>query len=213
VAELEYLEVQDRLASLGRHAPLSGNPPRVEPHRLGQRLPTAIQATAGGRFRNSSPITRGPAGRTLPPSPLPSPRRPTAHDEPPTWENTPHMSAGSRYGPTPAAADGRADQPPVAGPRAQEQQCPPTPNPGDRPHAEPTTSAAAPFELAGSSTSALATLPEVLTVREAAAILRVGRNQLHQAVGRGQLRAVRIGRSIRIPKQALVDLLASATPH
>jgi excisionase family DNA binding protein len=52
----------------------------------------------------------------------------------------------------------------------------------------------------------------VLTVREAAAILRVGRNQLYQAVERGQLRAVRIGRSIRIPKQALLDLLAHGIP-
>jgi excisionase family DNA binding protein len=39
--------------------------------------------------------------------------------------------------------------------------------------------------------------PEVLTAREAAAILRVGRNQLYQAVARGQLGAIRIGRSIR----------------
>jgi excisionase family DNA binding protein len=53
-------------------------------------------------------------------------------------------------------------------------------------------------------------LPEVLTAREAAAILRVGRNQLYQAVARGELGAIRIGRSIRIPKQALVALLASA---
>jgi len=67
------------------------------------------------------------------------------------------------------------------------------------------------LDLAGSSTSALATLPEVLTAREAAAILRVGRNQLYQAVGRGELGAVRIGRSIRIPKQALLDLLAAAS--
>jgi excisionase family DNA binding protein len=54
------------------------------------------------------------------------------------------------------------------------------------------------------------TLPEVLTVREAAAILRVGRNQLYQAVTRGELGAVRIGRSIRIPKHALLDLLTAA---
>jgi excisionase family DNA binding protein len=54
-------------------------------------------------------------------------------------------------------------------------------------------------------------LAEVLTVREAAAILRVGRNQLYQAVERGQLRAVRIGRSIRIPKQALLDLLTNGS--
>jgi excisionase family DNA binding protein len=68
------------------------------------------------------------------------------------------------------------------------------------------------LDLAGSSTTTLATLPEVLTVREAAAILRVGRNQLYQAVTRGQLGAVRIGRSIRIPKHALLDLLAAAGP-
>jgi excisionase family DNA binding protein len=68
------------------------------------------------------------------------------------------------------------------------------------------------LDRAGSSTSTLATLPEVLTVSEAAAILRVGRNQLYQAVTRGELNAIRIGRSIRIPKQALLDLLAAAAP-
>jgi excisionase family DNA binding protein len=52
----------------------------------------------------------------------------------------------------------------------------------------------------------------VLTAREAAAILRVGRNQLYQAVARGQLGAIRIGRSIRIPRHALVALLASTGP-
>jgi excisionase family DNA binding protein len=126
----------------------------------------------------------------------------------PTWEDTPHLGAGPRYGPTPAA-NGRPDQPPpTAAPPAQEHLWPPTPDPGARPHTSPT----APLDLAGSSTSATATLPGVLTAREAAAILRVGRNQLYQAVARGQLGAVRIGRSIRIPKQALLDLLASASP-
>ena len=67
------------------------------------------------------------------------------------------------------------------------------------------------MELAGAFTSGLAMLPEVLTAREAAAILRVGRNQLYQAVGRGELGAIRIGRSIRIPKQALLELLAAAS--
>jgi excisionase family DNA binding protein len=132
---------------------------------------------------------------------------------PPTSENTPHQGAGSRYGPTPAATDGRADRPlPATAPPAQEQQWPPTPDPGDCPHAQPSISSTAPLDSTGSPTSALAMLPEVLTAREAAAILRVGRNQLYQAVGRGELGAVRIGRSIRIPKQALLDLLASASP-
>ena len=129
---------------------------------------------------------------------------------PPTRENTPHLDAGSRYGPTPAG-DGRADRPPPAAvPRVQEQQWPPTLDPGDRLQAQPTSSTA-PLDLADSSTSALATLPEVLTAREAAAILRIGRNQLYQAVGRGELGAVRIGRSIRIPKQALLALLTAAS--
>jgi excisionase family DNA binding protein len=128
---------------------------------------------------------------------------------PPTRENTPHLGARSRYGPTPA--DGGTDRPPPAtAPPAQEQQWPSTPDRGDRPSPAPPTSPTAPLDLAGSSTTTLATLPEVLTVREAAAILRIGRNQLYQAVTRGQLGAVRIGRSIRIPKQALLDLLAAS---
>ena len=131
---------------------------------------------------------------------------------PPTREDTPHLGAGSRYGPTPADADGRADRsPPATAPPAQEQPWPPTPAPGDRPHAQPHPSSTASLDLVGPFTDALAMLPEVLTAREAAAILRVGRNQLYQAVSRGELGSVRIGRSIRIPKQALLDLLASAS--
>jgi excisionase family DNA binding protein len=127
---------------------------------------------------------------------------------PPTSRNTSHRGAGSRYGPTPATG-GRADRSrPATAPRAQEQQWRPTPDPGDH----PPTSPSVPLDLAGSSTSALATVPEVLTAREAAAILRVGRNQLYQAVGRGELGSVRIGRSIRIPKRALLVLLAAASP-
>ena len=128
----------------------------------------------------------------------------------PTSRNTSRLGAGSRYGPTPAA-DGRADRPrPATAPRAQEQQWPLTPESGD--HSPPVrpSSPTASLDLAG-STSALAALPEVLTAREAAAILRVGRNQLYQAVSRGELGSVRIGRSIRIPKQALLDLLAAAS--
>jgi excisionase family DNA binding protein len=127
---------------------------------------------------------------------------------PPTWENTPHLGARSRYGPTPAAADGGADRPlPATAPPAQEQPWPSTPDRGERPSPAP-----APLDRAGCSTNTLATLLEVLTVSEAAAILRVGRNQLYQAVARGELGAVRIGRSIRIPKQALLDLLTAANP-
>jgi excisionase family DNA binding protein len=130
---------------------------------------------------------------------------------PPTSQNTPHLGAGSRYRPTPAG-DGRADRPPATAPPAQEQQWTPAPDPGDPPPPARSSSPTALFGRAGSSTNAMATVPEVLTAREAAAILRVGRNQLYQAIGRGQLRAVRIGRSLRIPKQALLDLLGSGSP-
>jgi excisionase family DNA binding protein len=58
----------------------------------------------------------------------------------------------------------------------------------------------------------LAGLPDVLTVKEVAAILRVGRNQLYTAVARGELAAIRIGRTIRIPKSAVLDLLTINEP-
>jgi excisionase family DNA binding protein len=129
-----------------------------------------------------------------------------------TSEDTPHLGAGSRYRPTPAA-DGRSDRPPPAAtPRAQESSWPPAPDPGDRPQSHPPTSPRDPVDLIDSSPNVLRLLPEVLTAREAAAILRIGRNQLYQAVARGELDAIRIGRSIRIPRHALLALLASTGP-
>jgi excisionase family DNA binding protein len=131
---------------------------------------------------------------------------------PPTSEDTPHLGAGSRYRPTPAE-DCRSDRPPPAAtPRAQESSWPPAPDPGDRPQSHPPTSPRDLADLVDSSPSVLRLLPEVLTAREAAAILRIGRNQLYQAVARGELDAIRIGRSIRIPKRALLALLASTGP-
>jgi excisionase family DNA binding protein len=130
----------------------------------------------------------------------------------PTSKNAPHLRAGSSYGPTHAAPDGDASRPAPAAAtdtdtevhrwqhshgrsdRPQAQTQPTSPSPAQDPAATPDR------------------LPEVLTVREAAAVLRIGRNQLYEAVARGQLRALRIGRSIRIPKQALLDLLASGSP-
>jgi excisionase family DNA binding protein len=133
---------------------------------------------------------------------------PTMH--PPTSNNAPHQGEGSRYGPTPAAPDGGADrQAPAPETCKETDQWPATDRPGDHP---PPTSPGAPVHPGRHLGGGPRRLPEVLTVREAAAILRVGRNQLYQAVGRGQLRAVRIGRSIRIPKQALLDLLTQHSP-
>jgi excisionase family DNA binding protein len=132
---------------------------------------------------------------------------------PATSKNASHLRGGSRYGPTPAAPDGATDQqapPPEA--CKETDQWRPADEASDHPVAPLPTSSGARIDPASSRPVTLTSLPEVLTVREAAKVLRVGRNQLYQAVQRGQLRAVRIGRSIRIPKQTLLDLLAHDSP-
>ncbi|MBX3159613.1 MAG: helix-turn-helix domain-containing protein [Deltaproteobacteria bacterium] len=49
--------------------------------------------------------------------------------------------------------------------------------------------------------------PDVLTVEQGAALLRVGRNQLYDAIGRGEVPHRRIGRSIRLSRAALLRWL------
>jgi excisionase family DNA binding protein len=49
--------------------------------------------------------------------------------------------------------------------------------------------------------------PDVLTVPEAAHYLRIGRNAAYEAVQRGELYAVRIGGSLRVPKAAVLRML------
>ena len=48
---------------------------------------------------------------------------------------------------------------------------------------------------------------DVLTVDQAARLLRVGRNQLYEAIGRGEIPHRRIGRSIRLSRLALTHWL------
>jgi excisionase family DNA binding protein len=50
-------------------------------------------------------------------------------------------------------------------------------------------------------------LSQVLTVEEAAAELRIGRTAAYDAVRRGDLPVVRIGRIIRVPRAALDRML------
>lgn len=81
-----------------------------------------------------------------------------------------------------------------------------------------------PRELRGAGrASSFDELPEVLTVEEAAAVLRIGRGaaydlarQWRQSAGREGLPVVALGRSLRVPKAALRRLLdlgdAAATP-
>ena len=56
----------------------------------------------------------------------------------------------------------------------------------------------------------LAELPPVLTVDEARRVLRIGRRQLYQAIARHDVPALKLGRSIRIPRSGLEAWLASS---
>ncbi len=50
-------------------------------------------------------------------------------------------------------------------------------------------------------------LPAVLKPREASELLRIGRNQLYEAITRGEIRAVKLGRTLRIPRGEIARLL------
>jgi excisionase family DNA binding protein len=51
---------------------------------------------------------------------------------------------------------------------------------------------------------------EALTVQEAARLLKIGRNACYEAVARGEVPAIRIGRTIRIGRAALDRLLTGS---
>jgi excisionase family DNA binding protein len=55
--------------------------------------------------------------------------------------------------------------------------------------------------------------PRVVTVDEAAKILRLGRQSVYEAVHRREIPALRIGRRLVIPLAALDRLLAGETEH
>ena len=55
--------------------------------------------------------------------------------------------------------------------------------------------------------TALDDLPLTLPVEEAGQVLRVGRNTAYDLVRCGQLRSIKVGKQIRIPKQALLEYL------
>ena len=50
-------------------------------------------------------------------------------------------------------------------------------------------------------------LPLLLTVSDLASILRIGRNAAYQFVKGGNIQSIRVGRKIRIPREALVQLM------
>ena len=47
--------------------------------------------------------------------------------------------------------------------------------------------------------------PDVLTVPEAAKLLRIGKNQAYELVKNGKLSAIKLGKKIIVPKPSLVD--------
>lgn len=49
--------------------------------------------------------------------------------------------------------------------------------------------------------------PAVLTVEEAAKLLRIGRGPAYEAVRRGEIPSVKLGRTIRVPRAALLSML------
>ncbi len=51
---------------------------------------------------------------------------------------------------------------------------------------------------------------EVLTVREVAAVLGLARNTTYEAVERGEIPSLRIGRRRLVPREALRTLIANA---
>lgn len=50
-------------------------------------------------------------------------------------------------------------------------------------------------------------LPLSLTVTELAKVLRIGRNSAYQLVSDGTIRSIHVGRSIRIPRTALMQFM------
>jgi excisionase family DNA binding protein len=53
--------------------------------------------------------------------------------------------------------------------------------------------------------------PDVLTPEETAKLLRIGRNAAYEAIQRGDIPSVRIGRRILVPKLALQRMLGEVT--
>lgn len=52
-------------------------------------------------------------------------------------------------------------------------------------------------------------LPIMLDVKDVAKILGIGRNLAYSLINSGEIKGLRVGTKIRIPKQALIDYMAS----
>ena len=54
-------------------------------------------------------------------------------------------------------------------------------------------------------------LPLTLRVEDLMPILGIGRNIAYELIRCGKIRSIRIGKQLRIPKQALIDYLSAGT--
>ena len=52
-------------------------------------------------------------------------------------------------------------------------------------------------------------LPLTLRVEDLMPILGIGRNTAYELIRCGKIRSIRVGKQLRIPKQALIDYLSS----
>lgn len=50
-------------------------------------------------------------------------------------------------------------------------------------------------------------LPMVLTIEEVARTLRISRSAAYEAVRRGEIPSVRIGRTLRVPRHRILELI------
>lgn len=64
--------------------------------------------------------------------------------------------------------------------------------------------------MINSGVCVLDTMPLMLTVEEVASVLRIGRNSAYDLVRAKGIRSVRIGRKIRVPREALKEYLVHA---
>ena len=53
-------------------------------------------------------------------------------------------------------------------------------------------------------------LPLTMRVEDLMPVLRIGRNAAYELVRSGNIRSIRVGRSIRIPREAVIDYLTQA---
>ncbi len=50
-------------------------------------------------------------------------------------------------------------------------------------------------------------LPLLLTANEAGEVLRIGRSKIYELIRSGELKSIRIGKQIRVPRDAIGEML------